>query len=59
MKTREEIEAIALELYPESPNFFGMDTNKTRRDGFIKGYELCQQNQTKCGFCGEPKKKEG
>ena len=67
MKTRDEIEAIALEFYPKEPVGLRADKNGNytddseviysggcKREAFIKGYELAQQNQTKCGLCVEP-----
>jgi len=45
MKTREEIEKIALEVYPPTTTFFGEPKdNEDLREALIKGYELAQQD---------------
>lgn len=59
MKSREEIEAIALELYPDKSGVYRIRSkNRLAREAFIKGYELAQQ-QKKCGYCVEPQKEKG
>jgi hypothetical protein len=44
MKTREEIEAIALEFYPVRLDFHKNDTNQSHRTSFVFGWQLCQKH---------------
>lgn len=45
-KTREQIEQIALERWPDD-GFHGI--NQERREAFIEGYTLCQEEDSKSG----------
>jgi len=55
MKTREQAEARARELYPRySWDEVGMANLK----GFMKCWEEMQQDKQTCGFCVEPKQEQ-
>ena len=45
-KTQEQIEQIALERWPDD-GFHGI--NQERREAFIEGYTLCQEEDSKSG----------
>ena len=53
MKTREQAEARALELYPILEEF-DVDRLKELRDAYLQGWEEAQQGKQTCGFCVEP-----
>ena len=53
MKTREEAEARALELYPIYEEF-DVDRLKEFREAYLQGWEEAQQDKQTCGFCVEP-----
>jgi len=48
MKTREEIESIALELYPDPIHDTHWERERVRflREGMYKGYELAQKHMS-------------
>lgn len=50
MKTREEAEARALELYPIHEEF-DVDRLKPLREAYLQGWEDAQQDKQTCGFC--------
>ena len=52
MKTREQAEARALELYPIHEEF-DVDRLKPLRDAYLQGWEEAQQGKQTCGFCVE------
>ena len=69
MKTREQAEARALELYPEIKikgepvldelwNEVLDDENKGKRKAYLQCWEEMQQDKQTCGFCVEPKKQQ-
>jgi len=43
MKTREQIQQIALERYPRKADFFKEHREQIKRDAFIEGYLMCQE----------------
>ena len=53
MKTREQAEARALELYPIHEEF-DVDRLKELREAYLKGWDEAQQEKQTCGFCVEP-----
>jgi hypothetical protein len=53
MKTREEAEARALELYPIYEEF-DVDRLKQLREAYLQGWQEAQQDKQTCGFCVEP-----
>ena len=57
MKTREQAEARALELYPIHEEF-DVDRLKPLRDAYLQGWQEAQQNKQTCGFCVDPKEVE-
>lgn len=42
MKSKKEIEALALELYPKMTDYMQNFINAAREEAFIKGYEMAQ-----------------
>jgi len=50
MKTREQAEARALEIYPIHEEF-DVDRLKPLRDAYLQGWEDSQQDKQTCGFC--------
>ena len=52
MKTREQAEARALELFPIHEEF-DVDRLKPLREAYVQGWEEAQQNKQTCGFCVE------
>ena len=52
MKTREQAEARAMELFPIHPEF-DVDRLKPLREAYLQGWEEAQQNKQICGFCVE------
>jgi len=50
MKTREEAEARALEIYPIHEEF-DVDRLKPLREAYVQGWEEAQQDIQTCGFC--------
>ena len=50
MKTREEAEARALELFPIHEEF-DVDRLKEIREAYLQGWEDAQQDKQTCGFC--------
>jgi len=60
MKTREQAEARALELFPKVPiHSQHYVTNQIGRQSLLQCWEEMQQNKQTCGFCVEPKKEDG
>ena len=58
MKTREQAEARALELFPKVPiHSQHYVTNQIGRQSFLQCWEEMQQNKQTCGFCVEPASK--
>jgi hypothetical protein len=53
MKTREQAEARALELYPIFEEF-DVDRLKPLREAYLQGWDEAQQDKQTCGFCVEP-----
>lgn len=53
MKTREQAEQRALELFPIHEEF-DVDRLKPLREAYLQGWEDSQQNKQTCGFCVEP-----
>jgi hypothetical protein len=53
MKTREQAEEMALELYPIHEEF-DVDRLKPLREAYLQGWEEAQQDKQTCGFCVEP-----
>ena len=53
MKTREQAEARALELYPILEEF-DVDRLKPLREAYLQGWQEAQQDEQTCGFCVEP-----
>jgi hypothetical protein len=53
MKTREQAEARALELFPIHEEF-DVDRLKPLRDAYLQGWDDAQQDKQTCGFCVEP-----
>ena len=53
MKTREQAEARALELYPIFEEF-DVDRLKPLREAYLQGWQEAQQDKQTCGFCVEP-----
>ena len=52
MKTRQQAEARALELYPIHPEF-DVDRLNEVREAYLQGWEEAQQDEQTCGFCVE------
>jgi len=60
MKTREQAEARAWELFPDVPiTIENMEelANHEKRQGFLKCWEEMQKDKQTCGFCVEPASK--
>ncbi len=53
MKTREQIQQIALERYPKDKDFVKDNYQQLKRDGFLEGFLLCQEQEhpNRCGHC--------
>lgn len=59
MKTREQAEARAMELYPDTQSSDYLWTVRAQqRQAFLQCWEEMQQNKQTCGFCVEPKQEE-
>jgi hypothetical protein len=54
MKTREQAEARAMELFPDQI----ATTAHLERKAFIKCFDEMQEDKQTCGFCVEPKQEE-
>jgi hypothetical protein len=52
MKTREQAEDRALELFPIHEEF-DVDRLKPLRDAYLQGWEEAQKDKQTCGFCVE------
>ena len=52
MKTRQQAEMRALELYPIHEEF-DVDRLKPLRDAYLQGWEEVQKDKQTCGFCVE------
>ena len=50
MKTREQAEARALELFPIHEEF-DVDRLKEVREAYLQGWDDAQQDKQTCGFC--------
>jgi len=54
MKTREQAEARAMELFPKTHIATVNQLHEVSRDAFLKCFDEIQQDKQTCGFCVEP-----
>lgn len=54
MKTREEAEKRALELFPNGEKVMEKYTSTIQREAFLQCWNEMQQNKQTCGFCVTP-----
>ena len=59
MKTREQAEARAMELFPDKTGILTewgkLDVREYERQAFLQCWDEMQQDKQTCGFCVEPK----
>lgn len=58
MKTREQAEARAMELFPNTHIATVNQLHEVSRDAFLQCFDEMQQDKQTCGFCVEPKKSQ-
>lgn len=54
MKTREEAEKRALELFPNGEKVMEKYTSTIQREAFLQCWDEMQQDKQTCGFCVTP-----
>ena len=59
MKTREQAEVRAMELWPKGDEYeLSNHINSRKRQAFLQCWEEMQANKQTCGFCVEPKEEK-